>query len=488
MKTSLLRELTLYRYRYIIGYALFVVFVITFLFIDIGRVPNGISDSEMRAVVASNSIDLQNLTPRDVINLPYHLLQKASITLFGLSPLSIRLPSLVLALLSATALAVTLHQWFRKNVAVLTLLISASSVPFISMGRTGTESVLYMLLLLIILMSAVNLTTKTKGVFFWKMSAAIAGLLLLYIPLGIYAIAALIVAGLFHPHVRYQIKRTEPWQYVTLLLIAIPLLAPLAWVAIQDRQSLEILLGIDSLQQQLSVAGIGTLLLSTLTALFSFHRPEFSETITPFLNLTMMLLIGIGLVRTIIDRHAARSYLMLIWLSVSVPLLIINPTQIALLFVPCVILLAIGLEFLLREWYDMFPRNPYARIGAFVPLSLIVVGLLAISTTRYFYAYFYSDTSKYYHPELQAVRQVIKPHLNTTLVVPDEHVAFYDILRKQHRQVRIQGKSTQTPVTSGERIVFASTGVKTDAQPRMIVASPYKNNSAILRVYGPTQQ
>lgn len=487
MKMSLLRELTLYRYRYYIGYGLFIVFVLAFLFVDIARIPNGVSESEMRSAVASNSIDFENLKVSDVVNLPYHLLQKASIGFFGLSPLSIRLPSLVIALLSAAALAVTLHQWFRKNIAVLSLLIATTSVPFISMGRTGTGSVLYMLLLLIILMSAVSLTTKTRGMFFWKLLVLVSGLLLLYIPLGIYAVIALVIAGLLHPHVRYQLKRTKAWQYLVLFGISGVLLAPLILAGLYDWKTIEILLGIDTLQDQLSIAGIGTLALSALKALFLFNKPEFTETITPFLNLTMMLLIGIGLVRTVIDRHAARSYLMLIWLSISIPLLVLNPTQLALLFVPCIILLAIGLEYLLREWYGVFPRNPYARIGAFIPLSLIIIGLLTISTTRYFYAYFYTDTSKYYHPELQAVRKVLKPHVTTTLIVPDEHAAFYDILRKQNRLLRVTGESTAESVT-GERIILASTSIEAPGTPNKIITSPYKTDGVLLRTYSSTQQ
>ena len=488
MKTSLVRELTLYRYRYFIGYALFIVFVGALLLVDIGSIPNGINDREMQSVVASNSLNFRDLKPADIVNLPYHVLQKASISLFGLSQLSIRLPSLILAFLAAAALAITLNQWFRRNIAVLALIITASSVPFISMGRTGVASVFYMLLLLIILMSAVKLTSKSRGTFFWKLFAAISALLLLYMPLGAYAVFALLVAGAFHPHVRYQIKHTKLWQigiFATLTLIS---LLPLIIAGIHDINIIEYLFGVDALKDKLTLAGLGDSLLAILRSLFLFYDPEITDTITPFLNLTTTLLIVIGLVRTLLDRHAARSYLILIWLAVSIPLLILNPTHFALLFVPCIILLAIGLEFLLREWYSVFPRNPYARIGALVPLSLIVVGLLAISITRYFYAYYYSDTSSYYHAGLTSIRTVLKPHVPTRLIVPAEHTAFYDILRKQYPQLTI-GTSSGTPEATRqpETIALASSNYQTTALPRTIITSHLDHGEVLLRVYSRTQ-
>ena len=92
MKPSLFRELTLYRYRYAVGYGLFIVFLLGMLLTDIGSVPSGISDSEMRSAVASNALNPFIPHASDVISLPYHLLQKLSISLLGLSPFSIRLP------------------------------------------------------------------------------------------------------------------------------------------------------------------------------------------------------------------------------------------------------------------------------------------------------------------------------------------------------------------------------------------------------------
>lgn len=486
MKPSLLQELTLYRYRYIIGYALFVVFLFGLLLTDITSVPYGVSRSEMQSSVASNSLNPLAARATDVINLPYHLLQKLSIGLFGLSPLTIRLPSLLLAFVAAIVLALTLNQWFRRGTAMLALLLATASVPFISMARTGTAGVLYMLLLVLILLSAVKLTTRGRGTFFWKMLVATSGLLLFYMPLGIYAVLALLVAGVFHPHVRYQIKRTAWWQFAALFFLAGILLAPLVIAGVTDKDTLEVLFGLDALRDKLTWASIGASIVTIIKALFFFTTSHVNEMVAPFLNLTFTLLVAFGLVRTILDRHAARSYLLLIWLVVSIPLLILNPSQFALLFVPSIILMAIGLESFMREWYQLFPRNPYARIAALVPLTLIVTGLITIESSRYFYGYAYADTRATHHPELVAIRETLKPHVTTQLIVPDAHVAFYDILRSKYALLTVVPAS-QMNNSAGERVILAKTANLPEATPKTIVTSHYAGDSVLLRVYGPSR-
>lgn len=483
MKSSVLREVLLYRYRYIIGYALFVLLIFGLLLTDITSVPNGVSSSEMRSSVASNSLNLLSPQAKDVINLPYHLLQKASISLFGLSPLTIRLPSLLLAFIASFVLALTLNLWFRKGIAMLTLLLGTSSVPFITMGRLGTASILYMLLLLIIMLAAIKLTNRGRGTFIWKVIVASAGLLLLYMPLGIYAFTALLIAGIIHPHVRYQIKRTKPWQLAVLTLTSIILLAPIIIAAIHDPTTVSVLLGINELHQKLAPAALTSSLVTIGKTLFLFNKPFAGEIVTPFLNLTFMLLIAFGLVRTILDRHSARAYLLLIWLAISAPLLVLNPSQFALLFVPCLMLMAVGLDTFMREWYELFPLNPYARLAALIPITLITLGMVSIAASRYFYGYYYTDTTKTFHPELSLVRENIKPHVRTQLVVPSDQLAFYDILRSKYNQLSVSS-SRNIELDANEHIVLARSNAVIEKVPSKIITSHLSEDSVLLRTYG----
>lgn len=483
MKPSLLREITLYRYRYIIAYALLIILLGILLFTDISNVPGGIKQSEASSAVASNSLNPFSPKAADVINLPYRVLQKASIGLFGLSPLSIRLPSIILGFIACGLLIAALHLWFRKNIATVALLLTLTSVPFIAMSRSGTADSLYMVLLLLVLLGAAKLTMQNHSRFIWKLLVTTAGLLLLYMPLGVYAVVTLFVAGIFHPHVRYQLKRTKWWQYLALVLLAGILLAPIVIASIHDVTTLKNLFGVTQLRDKLQT---GTMLASLSTiaeTLFMFHKPQISNIFVPFLSLPMTLLVIFGLVRTIIDHHAARSYMLHMWLFVSLVLLFLNPTTFPLLFVPCIFLVAIGLETFMREWYQVFPRNPYARLVALLPLTLIVIGMVAASTTRYFYGFYYSDTRNTYKPELVAVRKTLKPLVNMQLVVPENEVAFYDILRSKYPKLTVSGPGTLETTKTGELVVLASANQPVQKVPIKILTSGHKEDGVLLRVY-----
>ena len=200
MKPALLREITLYRYRYVITYGLMILLLGLVLLTDISSVPGGIKDTEAASVVASNSLNPISPKAIDVVNLPYQVLQKLSISLFGLSPLTIRLPSVILGFIACGLLAIALNLWFRKNIATIALALAITSVPFIAMARSGVADILYMVLLLFVLLGAAKLTMQKHSRFIWKLVVVFAGLLLLYMPLGVYAAVTLFVAGVFHPH------------------------------------------------------------------------------------------------------------------------------------------------------------------------------------------------------------------------------------------------------------------------------------------------
>lgn len=487
MKPSLLREITLYRYRYIIAYALVIVLLGLLLLTDVNTVPGGIRDREAASAIASNSLNPFSPQAVDVINLPYKLLQKLSISLLGLSPLSIRLPSIVLGFFACGLLAVALNLWFRKNIATIALLLAITSVQFVAMARSGTAEALYMVLLLLVLLGAAKLTMQKQSRFLWKMLLTAAGLLLVYMPLGIYAVVTLFIAGVFHPHVRYQLKRTLWWQYLILAFIAAALLAPVIVASLQDITTLKNLFGLVQLRDKLQP---GVLLSSTVTilkTLFIFNKPYVSDVIAPFLSLPLMLFVIFGLVRTIIDHHAARSYMLHMWLVVSLLLLLLSPTSFPLLFVPCMFLIAIGLETFMSEWYQVFPHNPYARLAALMPLTLIVVGTLTIGITRYFYGFYHSDTRNIYNPELVAVTQSLRPVVPTRLVVPEKQIGFYDILRSKYPQLTVGGPESINDPAASQLIVLASAGNKTTKTPTRIITSAYKENAVLLRIYDQTR-
>src|SRR5689334_3523441 len=93
-------EWTLYRMRFPIAYALIAIVTGLLLAAYIDIAPPGLGPTEQQSIVGSDAI-VFNEPPTNVVDLPYHVLQKLSVEWLGVTPLGVRLPSLVFAGLTA---------------------------------------------------------------------------------------------------------------------------------------------------------------------------------------------------------------------------------------------------------------------------------------------------------------------------------------------------------------------------------------------------
>ena len=118
MKKITISKLFLYRYRFVIGYIvlglLFVALLITMpLFAQ-----NGLSQAEIDSATNSYFLGKQGIMSGDMVDLPYRLLQKASIMILGLTPYAVKLPSIIVGLLLGFLLTLLLNRWFKSNVSL----------------------------------------------------------------------------------------------------------------------------------------------------------------------------------------------------------------------------------------------------------------------------------------------------------------------------------------------------------------------------------
>ena len=123
MKTKL-KIPFLYRYRFIWGY--FVLLLVFFGLLSFlpSIAPGGISSTEMQSVVESQKVTQNFISDGRVIDLPYHALQKACISIFGLSLYTIKLPSIIIAVLTALFLILLLNRWFKSDVAIVSSILT----------------------------------------------------------------------------------------------------------------------------------------------------------------------------------------------------------------------------------------------------------------------------------------------------------------------------------------------------------------------------
>lgn len=411
----------IYRWRYPIGYGLIALLLVSLLIFAGLYLPGGISDSEKASVIKSAGIHINDISSLAVTNLPYYALQQASISLFGVHDFSIKLPSLVLALVSAIGLILLLRQWFKTNIAVLATIIAITTGQFLFIAQNGTPSILYVLWPVWLLLLGTLIAKRVRFRFLWKVLFFVMAALSLYTPLSIYALVALGAATLLHPHLRFIIRSLSRKRLAVAGLLAVIIITPLAiGVARSPELSLS-LLGIPTTWPNIA-ANVNLL----AGQYFGFWIPSTTSLMVPVFGLGSMIIIALGVYRLIRTRESTQSYLIIIWLACLMPILVTNPLFTSVTFLPLVLLMAMGLSSLLGYWYRLFPRNPYARIAGLIPLIVLISALILTGLQRYEYGYQYDVyTVANFSKDLSLL-----PKNTTQLVVSDGEKPFYTVVAR----------------------------------------------------------
>ncbi len=446
MKPSVLREVLLYRYRYQTGIIVFLIVLLGLLFLRLDTAPTGISQEEMNSAVMSATFQPVFPITSSLVDLPYRLLQKVSLSVFGVSEMSLIAPSLLLGAVTGAAFIMMVRRWFRMNVALITSLIFVSSAAFLTVARTGTPMIMTTFWLSIILLAVTNILHPEGRSRIWLLVLLVALPLSLYTPLMIYPLLAIGIAGVLHPHVRFMVKKMAVWKYIAAVMVVIALLLPLgAWLVSNPSGARE-LVGVPTTMPTWngllfnakvivkSFLSIGTAVIGTI--------PQ------PIFGATSLIIITLGFFKTVADRHSARSYMLLIWTGFFVPIVLLNPDKILICLVPAYLFMAVGVETLIREWYKLFPLNPYARMAGFVPLVILLGGIMISNSAQYFYGHFYGTPNVAYKRQLHVTRQVLdstKPETTVHIVPTSQEVAFFDLLRRDYKNVVIHSSLSDKP-------------------------------------------
>jgi 4-amino-4-deoxy-L-arabinose transferase-like glycosyltransferase len=426
-------EFNIYRWRYWLGYGIVTIGLISVLIFAGLYLPGGISNYEMQSIVTSNNISFVNLDSIAIIDLPYHLLQQAGLMIFGMSIISIKLPSILLALLSAIAMILLLKRWFHPNIGILASLIAITTGQFLFIAQDGTPGVLYLFWSVWLLLLASLISSSQKYRRHLVVAFCIMATLSLYTPLSVYVIIALVSATILHPHLRFlikQIPRTEVYFGLAAILLSI---TPLI-VAIFKQPSLALtLLGIPT-----DRPNFGENISSLAAQYLGFSHPGGTTIMTPFFELGSMLIIVVGIYHVIRTKETAKSYIISLWLLCLAPIIMLNPKFTSIAFLPLVLLLASGLSTLLLYWYRLFPRNPYARIAGLIPIVILVSALVFSGINRYVYGYLYDPSIvSNFSKDIKLI-----PASAHNIVVTDSELAFYQVIAKYNKNLTV---STTVP-------------------------------------------
>jgi len=423
----------LYKRRYVLGYGAIGLAVIGLLLIAGLYVPGGLTKGEMESTVISSGLSLETFDSAAIINLPYHLLQRLSFEIFGINNLSIKLPSLILATATIIGILLLLRRWFRGNVALLTTVLVVTTGQLLFIAQSGTPSIMYIFTSVWILLTALLISRRVVWSGGWKAVLFIVAAISLYTPLSIYILLALLSAVALHPHLRYLVRRLSKVKVGLAALCALVLAAPLIYAIIKQPHIGLTLLGVPETQPNLWDNGI-----KILQQYLDFITPSSGELITPIYGLGPMLLVILGALRLVTTKYTARSYIISAWVILLLPVVLINPNFVSVTFVPVVLLMAMGIDILLGNWYKLFPRNPYARVVGLVPLAILIGGMVVSGIDRYAYGYHYDpQTTSHFSRDLPLVNAELndKDRGQATLVVGKEETSFYTAVAHHHENV-----------------------------------------------------
>jgi hypothetical protein len=418
----------IYRWRYAIGYGLIAGGLIAILVFAGMFLPGGLSVGEIESVIHSSSITLSDFWSVNAINLPYHLTQNISLALFGVSVFSIKLPSLIFAFLSTVGLVLLLRQWFRGRIAILASLIAIATGQFLFIAQNGTPDIMYIFWPVWIILIASLIPTNQKYRKYLKFAFFILAAFSLYTPLSLYILLVIIGAIVLHPHLRFTIKQLSCLQMTLGTIALLIITSPLILTIVKTPDIGFKLLGIPT-----ALPDIGANLAKLGREFFGFTGTGNLNVITPVFELGSLLLIALGIYYVIKTRVTAKSYLVMIWALILIPVVILNPNYSAVTFVPLVILLASGLNGLLSSWYGLFPRNPYARVGGLIPIIIMVFILVSSGMNRYIYGYTYDpDIVNNFSKDIRLIPKEAK-----YIVVDSSELAFYKVLAKHNKSLVI---------------------------------------------------
>ena len=472
MKKIVISKLFLYRYRFVIGYTVLGVAFVALLFTLPLFAQNGLSDAEMSSATNSYYLGKNGILNGDLVDLPYRILQKLSITIFGLSTYSVKLPSIIVGLMLGFLLILLLNRWFKSNVSLLASCLIVLSTPFLFLAGNGTPLIMLVFwpTLLLWLGSKIQGEKRPKPSYCFMF--AVAMLLSIFTPFMIYFAVFCVIFVLVQPHLRFVAKGLPK---LPLVLVGIMVLAGFVALGISiynhPETIAELLFG-EGFRAENYWGNIA----AGLTPVFSWHHNLESVFLAPLVSLPTFALALVGLFSTTKGFFASRNSIASILLVFCLFITGFQPQAVVFAILPFAILIAHGLKYLLEKWYGLFPENPYARVSALIPLTVLFGFMIIPGLLQYIYGYRYNPNIA---NEFSDKLAVIQENLSDEYLLVNDRYDFYKILES-----RSDIKIIDTTEDVDKIAVLGKWEEKPeDYELSRIITSPKRDNSDIIYVY-----
>ena len=460
-----------------IGYILLGASFIALLFILPTFAQNGLSQGEMNSATSSYYLGKSGILNGDLVDLPYRLLQKLSITVFGLSAYAIKLPSIIVGLLLGFLLILLLNRWFKSNVSLLASCLIVLSTPFLFLAGSGTPLIMLVFwpILLLWLGSKIQGEKRPRPAYCFLF--AIAMLLSIFTPYMIYFAVFCVLFVLAQPHLRFVIKDLPKLPLALVCIILVAGFTVLGISIFNNPNTVMRLLFSDGFHMGQFFNNIA----AGLAPVFSWHNSLESVFLSPLISLPTFALALIGLFSTTKGFFASRNSIASILLVFCLIITGFNPYAVIFFILPFSILVAHGLKYLLEKWYGLFPENPYARVSALLPLTILFGFMIVPGLLQYIYGYRYNPNIA---NEFSDKLEVIKENLDNEYLLVFEDYDFYKILEAS-TDIKITDKVENTDKLA---VLGKLEEIPVEYELDRIITSPMRDNSDIIYLYTYTEK
>ena len=473
MKKIIISKLFLYRHRFVISYVILMLAFVALLFALPLIAQDGLSEAEMDSAVSSYHLSIDAPLNGDLVDLPYRLLQKLSIMIFGFTAYTIKLPSIIIGLMLGILLILLLNRWFKNNVSLLASCLVVLSTPFLFLAGSGTPLIMLVFwpTLLLWLGSKIQGEKRPKPMYSFLFSIAMA--LAIFTPYMLYFAVFCVIFVFLQPHLRFILRSLPKLPLIlTGLIIAAGIIALVVNAINQPEIIRELLLA-----KNFKLADFGNNILAGFEPVFRFFGGGETIFLAPLIGLPILALALVGLFSTTKGFFASRNSIASLLLLFTAAITGVNTQAVVFIILPLSILTAHGLKYLLEKWYGLFPENPYARIMALFPLTILFGVVIISGLLQYMYGYHYnSKVANQFDYSLD----IIHRNLSDETLVVLKNYDFYKILEDRTAiKVTDNFKEIET-----EKIALLHTQADNNQyQLDQIITSPMSENSDIIYLY-----
>lgn len=471
------------RYRLIVGYfILLIVFFCVLIFLP-QVAPGGLSSQEMQSAVASSNISSDFLKTGNVINLPYHLLQKLCLSVFGLGLISVKLPSIIVGVFAALFIILLINRWFKSDVAIFGSILTVLSAAFLFLATSGTPTIMYIFWLSLILWLGSKIVGNKNPHPILVMAFFLAVALSLYTPHLTYVAIVIAIAGLIHPHLRFSLKQIKPIQVIFSIILFVVAALPLTIGCILNPHILRELFFMSDFNINTYLSNIS----GAYAPFFSFGMAYDSVYLAPLLNLATIALIFIGILASMNELFTSRNTIVSLLVIFAIVFAGLNQDLALIIIIPVAVLSAAGIQSIFKKWHSLFPENPYARFIGSIPMLVVVLMVIIPSFTHFVRGYHYTpNVAKNFSNDVELINNL---ESGTILVVAAEQPdrEFYKLFEAYNQITVVEKMPERTP----ERITYlGATCDDENFNLKQIITSPKSRNSDRLYIYEkiPTNQ